>query len=175
MYCSAQGSDYFNTEQLNLKWHMRSLLPCANLFHMCRAGTFHSISPQQILFLNHLDNSDLLSCTIYHLKNRRLLQFTMMLMRAVLNMLCRQHVLEMFTINANVILVFQVHKIVASFLHLSRTCIEMQSPLAFYVAFETHLDIVYLLRCLICCYSDHLGAFQGRYASSVTPSTSLSE
>lgn len=85
-------------------------------------------------------------------------------------MLCRQYVLEMFTINMNVILVFQVHKIAASFLHLSRTCVEMQSPLAFYVAFETRLDIVYLLRRLICCYSDHLGAFQGRNASSVTPS-----
>lgn len=55
----------------------------------------------------------------------------MMLMQAVLNMLCRQHVFEMFIINVKLKLVFQVHKIVAIFLHLSRTCIEMQSPLAF--------------------------------------------
>lgn len=57
-------------------------------------------------------------------------------------MSCRQHALEMFTIIVNVISVFKARKSLASFLNMS---IEMQSMLAFYVAFETHLDIVYLL------------------------------
>lgn len=55
---------------------------------------------------------------------------------------CHQHALK---INVNVISFFKSHKSIASFLHMSRTNKEMQSPLAFYVAFETRLDIVYLL------------------------------
>lgn len=58
---------------------------------------------------------------------------------------CRQHALKIFTINVNVISVFKAHKSIASFLHMSRTSTEMQSLLAFYVAFETRLGIVYLL------------------------------
>lgn len=58
---------------------------------------------------------------------------------------CHQHALKIFTINVNVISVIKSHKSIASFLHMSRTNTEMQSPLEFYVAFETRLDIVYLL------------------------------